>query len=283
MDHFVEALKSKSVLESSEECMSQLSDIDTESERESDTESNVDDGIEYLGNDFGEENFDWGDFPTPTLTVKTILDLIEDGETEERKEEKDEESDKDVGDELPKEHKEEICVAVVKDGQDFSAVKFYRNYNRQMEIGANNSDVVSDTETENENIAETEDTKDEGIEIVPETQLVNKTDDEDEVQILVVKVPGEAQDAPDIAQDELNVVVPDSENVVSDEQDIPITLHEEVIDSSAASDDGKPIADGTYSIGDFLAVDFGSLLLPPEVCYFSLFHHFLSLFCHFFM
>ena len=73
----------------------------------------------------------------------------------------------------------------------------------ERKLGVTNSDVVSDTETEKENIVEKDDAKDEGIEIVLETQIVNKTDDEDEVEIIMVKVPDDAQGAPDIvdAQD----------------------------------------------------------------------------------
>ena len=60
------------------------SDSNAESDRESDSNAESDresdDGLEYLGNDFGEENFDWGGFPTHKPTVKTNLNLIEDGE-----------------------------------------------------------------------------------------------------------------------------------------------------------------------------------------------------------
>ena len=63
------------------------------------------------------------------------MDLIEDGEKkQDRKEDKDEENDdKKVGDELQNEEEEEICIRVIKDGEDFSVVKFYRNYNRRTE------------------------------------------------------------------------------------------------------------------------------------------------------
>ena len=98
----------------------------------------------------------------------------------------------------------------------------------------------------------------------------------------MVKVPDDAQGAPDIVDvQDAQDIVKNSEKVVSEEQDIPITLHKKVIDSSekqgVASDDGESMTDGTYSIGDFLAVDFRSLLLPAQVCNFITFS---SLFCH---
>ena len=69
--HF-EALKRKSVLDSWKECMNECSD----SGSDSDGERQVYDGIEYLRNDFGEENFDWGDFHRDTLTVKQFWILL---------------------------------------------------------------------------------------------------------------------------------------------------------------------------------------------------------------
>ena len=80
-------------------------------------------------------------------------------------------------------------------------------------------------------------------------------------------------------------IVKNSEKVVSEEQDVPITLHEEVIDSSekqgVASDDGESMTDGTYSIGDFLAVRFRITAFTSRGMQFhNLFITFSSLFCH---